>query len=86
MALTNSAGPGVAVRSFASDDDALALANETRYGLAVGLYTTDLERALRFAHELRSGVVHINSSPLWRTDFMPYGGVGDSGFGRPAFG
>jgi acyl-CoA reductase-like NAD-dependent aldehyde dehydrogenase len=75
-------GPGVAVRSFASDDDALALANDTRYGLAVGVYTTDIDRALRFARELRSGVVHINSSPLWRTDFMPYGGVGDSGFGK----
>jgi acyl-CoA reductase-like NAD-dependent aldehyde dehydrogenase len=75
-------GPGVAVRSFAGDDEALALANDSRYGLAVGLYTADLDRALRFARELRTGVVHVNSGPLWRTDFMPYGGVGDSGFGK----
>ena len=75
-------GPAVAVRAFTNDDEALAAANDTRYGLAVGVFTQDIDRALRFARGVRSGIVHINNGPQWRTDFMPYGGVGDSGFGK----
>jgi len=75
-------GPAIAVRTFDGDDDALRNANDTRFGLSVGVYTSNLDRALRFARGLRSGTVHINSGPLWRTAFMPYGGYGDSGFGK----
>lgn len=75
-------GPAVAVRTFEDDAEALAAANDTRYGLAVGVFTADIDRALRFARSAKSGVVHINSGPLWRTDVMPYGGVADSGFGK----
>jgi acyl-CoA reductase-like NAD-dependent aldehyde dehydrogenase len=75
-------GPAIGVRTFADDEEALRGANDTRFGLSVGVFTQSLDRAMRFARGLRSGSVHINSGPLWRTAFMPYGGYGDSGFGK----
>jgi acyl-CoA reductase-like NAD-dependent aldehyde dehydrogenase len=77
-------GPAVAVRSVGSDDEALALANDSRYGLACTVLTRSLDRAMRFADELDVGMVGVNSprGATWRSDFMPWGGVADSGFGR----
>jgi glyceraldehyde-3-phosphate dehydrogenase (NADP+) len=77
-------GPAVAVRTASGPEEALALANDTRFGLAMSVMTRDVDRALRFAHGLRAGIVHVNP-PLgatWRVDHMPWGGVGDSGYGR----
>ena len=75
-------GPAVAVTTVSGIDEALAEANANRYGLAAGLFTSDYSAAVRFAHEAQYGIVQINSSPTWRADFMPYGGLKDSGFGR----
>jgi len=75
-------GPGVALRTFETTEDAIRIANDTRYGLSVGVFTTDLDRAMNLSRALRSGSVHVNSGPLWRTAFQPYGGFGDSGFGK----
>ncbi|HEX2119776.1 MAG TPA: aldehyde dehydrogenase family protein [Acidimicrobiales bacterium] len=72
-------GPVVAVQAYESLDDALRLADDTRYGLQAGIFTTNLSSALRAARELRFGTVLVNEVPTWRADQMPYGGVRDSG-------
>ncbi len=75
-------GPAVAVTPFNDFDEALALANGTNYGLSASIFTRDLDRALRFAREVDAGNLHINWGTQWRADFMPYGGLKDSGTGK----
>ncbi len=75
-------GPAVGVTEVDSIDHAIALANDTRYGLCAGVFTRDLNNAMRFAREVRSGIIQINWTPLWRADFMPYGGLKGSGVGK----
>lgn len=75
-------GPLVTVTPFASLDEALAEANRSRYGLQAGIYTRDIQAAMRAAMELDVGGVMINDIPTFRVDHMPYGGVKDSGSGR----
>jgi (Z)-2-((N-methylformamido)methylene)-5-hydroxybutyrolactone dehydrogenase len=74
-------GPVTVVIPFQDDDHALELANATRYGLAAGVWTTDLSRAHRFVRALRVGSVWVNTYRKihWA---VPFGGVKDSGFGR----
>src|SRR5918996_5802910 len=72
-------GPVVAIATYDQVDDALALANDTRYGLQAAIFTASLPVALRAARELDFGGVLINEVPTWRADQMPYGGVRDSG-------
>ena len=75
-------GPAVAVTPFHDIDEAIALANDTNYGLAAGIFTENLEWAWKFAREVQSGNLHINWGPQWRADLMPYGGLKESGFGK----
>ncbi len=75
-------GPAVAVTPFNGIDEAIALANDTIYGLAAGIFTENLEWAMRFAREVQSGNLHVNWGPQWRADLMPYGGLKESGFGK----
>jgi len=75
-------GPAVAVTPFNNIDEAIALANDTVYGLSAGIFTENLEWAMRFAREVQSGNLHINWGPQWRADLMPYGGLKESGFGK----
>lgn len=75
-------GPAVAVIKVASIEQALALANNSQYGLSAGIFTQNLDWALRFAREMQSGNIHINWGPAWRADLMPYGGLKDSGLGK----
>lgn len=75
-------GPAVGVARVESLDEAIALANDSRYGLSAGIFTRDLATAMRFAREVESGNLHVNWGPGWRADLMPYGGLKDSGFGK----
>jgi acyl-CoA reductase-like NAD-dependent aldehyde dehydrogenase len=72
-------GPVVAVQSVADVDEGLRLADDTRYGLQAGVFTSDLGTALEAARRLRYGTVLVNEVPTWRADQMPYGGVRESG-------
>ena len=66
-------------RPTPSTDEGLRLADDTRYGLQAGIYTSSLATALRAARELHFGAVLVNEVPTWRADQMPYGGVRSSG-------
>lgn len=72
-------GPLVGVAAFDDTEDALRLANDTRYGLQASVFTRDIGRALHAADALDFGGVLVNELPSWRADQQPYGGVRDSG-------
>jgi acyl-CoA reductase-like NAD-dependent aldehyde dehydrogenase len=72
-------GPVCTVTAVDSLDEAIELANATRYGLQAGVFTTQLNTALRAAQALEFGGVTVNEAPTFRSDQMPYGGVKDSG-------
>lgn len=74
-------GPFVTVTTFASEDQAIKLANGVEYGLGGGLWTNDLSRAHRVAAAIRAGMVWINSYKRVNPG-SPFGGVGSSGYGR----
>jgi acyl-CoA reductase-like NAD-dependent aldehyde dehydrogenase len=75
-------GPAVAVRPAETIDEAIAMANDTNYGLSAGVFTQNIDWAMRFAREVEAGNIHINWGPQWRVDLMPYGGLKESGFGK----
>jgi acyl-CoA reductase-like NAD-dependent aldehyde dehydrogenase len=75
-------GPAVGVTPFNAVEDAIALANDTVYGLSAGIFTENVEWAMKFAREAEAGNLHVNWGPQWRVDLMPYGGLKDSGFGK----
>lgn len=74
-------GPVVAITPFDSDEEALALANDTRYGLAAYIWTSDLKRAHNFAQNVEAGMVWLNSNNV-RDLRTPFGGVKASGLGH----
>jgi acyl-CoA reductase-like NAD-dependent aldehyde dehydrogenase len=75
-------GPAVAVTPFGTIEEALSLANDSVYGLAAGIFTENVEWAMKFAREAEAGNLHVNWGSQWRVDLMPYGGLKDSGFGK----
>ncbi len=76
-------GPVMSALSFSDEDEAVAFANDTRFGLGAGVFTKDVGRALRVSKRIRSGIVWVNTyraiSPI-----APFGGFRQSGFGREA--
>lgn len=75
-------GPVVALAEFSTFEEALDLANDSKYGLQAGVFTDSSSEAHLAARRLEVGGVHINEISMWRADHMPYGGVKDSGFGK----
>jgi aldehyde dehydrogenase (NAD+) len=76
-------GPVLSVLTFDDEDQAIELANSTRFGLAAGVFTRDLARGHRVVNQLRAGIVWVNTyravSPI-----APFGGFAQSGYGREA--
>ena len=75
-------GPAVAVTPFSDIDEAIAMANDTNFGLSAAIFTQNIDWAMKFAREVHSGNLQINAGPQWRADLMPYGGLKDSGMGK----
>jgi vanillin dehydrogenase len=75
-------GPAVSVIRAADSEAALALANDSCFGLSAGLITNDLQKAFDLSLRLESGMVHINDCSVMDEPHVPFGGVKDSGFGR----
>ena len=74
-------GPVAVVHRVGDDDEAIAIANDSPYGLGGSVFGSDLERARRVADRVESGMVFINHPALSRPE-LPFGGIKRSGYGR----
>ncbi len=74
-------GPVAPVVTFGTDEEALALANDSEYGLAGAVYTRSISRGLALAQQIRSGMVHVNDQTVNDEAVIPFGGMGASGNG-----
>jgi aldehyde dehydrogenase (NAD+) len=74
-------GPVLSVLTFSTEEDAIRIANSTRFGLGAGVWTNDVRRAHRVAHQLRAGNVWVNAYRMVAPN-VPFGGSGYSGWGR----
>jgi succinate-semialdehyde dehydrogenase/glutarate-semialdehyde dehydrogenase len=74
-------GPVAPVKGFADEDEAIAAANDTEFGLVAYVYTSDLKRALRVCEKLETGMVGLNQGMVSNAA-APFGGIKQSGFGR----
>ena len=79
---TESFGPSVSVISVESEEEAVAIANDTEYGLSSAVFTENLARGLRVARQIESGAVHINAMTVHDESNLPHGGAKMSGWGR----
>ncbi|MBM7554451.1 aldehyde dehydrogenase family protein [Thalassobacillus pellis] len=80
-------GPVIAISSYTEIDEVLDRINDSKYGLQAGVFTNDLNLAMKAARKIEVGGVIINDTSAYRVDQMPYGGVKDSGNGKegPAY-
>ncbi|MGC9452933.1 MAG: aldehyde dehydrogenase family protein [Oceanipulchritudo sp.] len=75
-------GPVAVMRTFSHFEEALAIANNSSFGIHAGVFTPSIHNAMSAWDRLEVGGVLINEVPSWRVDNLPYGGVKDSGLGR----
>jgi benzaldehyde dehydrogenase (NAD) len=74
-------GPVAPIVTFASDDEAIELANSSEYGLSAGIYSRSISRGLAIAQRIRAGMVHVNDQTINDEATIPFGGMGMSGNG-----
>ena len=74
-------GPAAVIEPFDDFDEAIAIVNDSEYGLQAGVFTRDMHKAFRAYDRIETGGVVINDIPSMRVDSMPYGGVKNSGRG-----
>jgi benzaldehyde dehydrogenase (NAD) len=74
-------GPVAPITTFRTDEEALALANNSEYGLVGTVYSRSISRGLSIAHRIKAGMVHVNDGPLNDEATIPFGGTGMSGNG-----
>ena len=75
-------GPALCIYQFEDFEEVMQRANDTNYGLSSAIYTSNIQKALDFARNIEAGMVHINGPSVSDEAHVPFGGVGDSGFGR----
>jgi glyceraldehyde-3-phosphate dehydrogenase (NADP+) len=75
-------GPVVGITRVDDIDQAIALANDTNYGLSAAIFTENVNWAMQYVRQVESGNIHVNWGTQWRADLMPYGGLKDSGMGK----
>lgn len=75
-------GPVVSVYPIRSLDEAIERSNDSEFGLSASIYTQDINDAMRYVHEVESGMVHVNGSSLHDEAHVPFGGIKESGVGR----
>jgi benzaldehyde dehydrogenase (NAD) len=74
-------GPVAPVVQFSTLDEAIALANDTEYGLSLGILTRDVMKAMELAEHISTGIVHINDQTINDEAVVPFGGIASSGTG-----
>jgi vanillin dehydrogenase len=75
-------GPVVAIIDADSEDDAIRIANDTKYGLSAAVFAGDPDTGMAVARKIDSGICHVNGSTVHDEPQMPFGGVKASGWGR----
>ena len=75
-------GPVKSIIRVKGDDEAVRVANDTEYGLSAAVFSRDLQRAMKVANQIDSGICHINGPTVSDEPQMPFGGVKASGYGR----
>jgi len=75
-------GPVIVVAPYTTLTEAIDAANDTRYGLHAAVFTSSLDVAFTAIRQLDAGGVLVNEATQWRTEYVPFGGVKDSGSGR----
>lgn len=78
-------GPVIIINAFDTEEEAIAKANDTEYGLYAAVYTKDLDRAIRVSSKLEAGTVGVNCTSPTKGDDMPFGGQKGSGLGRESY-
>ncbi|MGB5998082.1 MAG: aldehyde dehydrogenase family protein, partial [Marinomonas sp.] len=75
-------GPVKSIIRVNGDEEAIRIANDTEYGLSAAVFSQDINRALACANAIESGICHINGATVSDEPQIPFGGVGESGYGR----